>query len=72
MELGGESEDEWWPVCRTAGPWDRRRKIGVIQGYTKLKEGPTSVPKHVIVEDHMEGAQSSLEIANMLCGMNAR
>ena len=59
----------WRLVRRTAGNWDRRWKIGVMKGYTKQTERRTSVLKHVIVEDHLGDAQSSLQIANMSCGM---
>ena len=69
MENGGEPDDDWRTIRRSAGIWDRRSKICVIKGFTKQKERRASVPKPVIVEDHMEGARSSLEIANMLCGM---
>ena len=67
METCGESEDEWRPVRRPTGNWDRRNESGVIKGYTEQKENRMSVPKHIVVE---EEGQSCLEIANMLCGMS--
>ena len=71
-----EDELEWNPVRRLAH-WDRRNKLGVVNGYTKQRqEKRLPASKHVILEDdelskHTDNdLQSGKEIADMLCNMS--